>query len=201
MLNDIEIIGPTKNSYQNKNGLYSAFGMYGEQKVKVYENFNEEQVKLRLFIDQCDLVNGYFPKVVLSKGTYVAEEYIHGRKATLSDNLEEDLVDFLLKLKSLRYNSTTWDYIKHIFDRVDKKYIDPSTKSYINHNDITYDNIIISENGFKIIDNEFLACNNAYFLNCRNSNILCDNSLEYNIDMERIDFYWDVRRSWNKWKN
>ena len=201
MLEGITITGPTKSSFQNKNELYSAFGLYEGTKVKVYENFSEDQVRLRLFVDSCDDLRPYFPRVVLSGGKYVAEEFIAGRKLTSNDNIRKDLITVLSKLKSLHYNKTTWDYIRHIFDRINLEYVDPLLEPYINHNDLTKDNIIITEQGFKIIDNEFLACNNGYFLNCKNSNILSDNAVHYGIDNERINYYWKIRKSWNKWKS
>ena len=68
----------------------------------------------------------------------------------------------------------------------------------INHNDLSLDNIIITPEGLKIIDNEFLGCNNGWILNVKNS--FLEENFEYQkfVSEDTLNNLWKVRKEWSK---
>lgn len=187
--------------WKNANGVYSVFGHLDGQKVKVYECFNKEQVHLRKWIeDQSESIRKFFPRVVKVEGLFVVEEFIEGRHMkTRSDDqtIKDSLHELVRQLKDLDYGHQTFDYLGHICDRVDEP--DPKLaddRVYVNHNDLTRNNIVVTDDGFVIVDNEFLACNNAGFLNVKNSNIIEEKI--YDTSSKVVDTYWSIRRMYDK---
>ena len=187
-----------KASHTNKNNLLSVFAEYDGQKVKVYETFNQAQVDLRLYIGQHDQVSHYFPKVINSDGLLIAEEFIEGTHARNCDVnvIQKEVGKLIMALRLIDYNKCTWDYLEHIHKRASLSFTPLLLPNHINHNDLTLDNIIMTETGIKVIDNEFLACNNAWFMNVINAKFLTDSSLTFGIDSSVIQKYWKVRKSW-----
>ncbi len=200
LLDRLKNIQSTKGraKHTNKNNLLSVFAEYNGKKVKIYEAFNQEQVDLRLYIDQHDQVSHYFPRVINSDGLLIAEEFIEGTHARNCnvDVLRKEVGKLILTLRSIDYNKCTWDYLEHIHKRVSLPFTPLLLPNHINHNDLTIDNIIMTENGIKVIDNEFLACNNAWFMNVINAKFLTDPSLVFGIDSDVVQKYWKVRKSW-----
>jgi len=194
----LKIIEPTGDDWLNKNGLLSAFGTYDGKKVKVYEAFNKEQVKLRLFLEQQPSVMHFFPRVLHTENLLICEEYIEGESPELYDqeSLANAVGQLVKNLRRINYGITTWDYMEHIHERVGMPFTPLLYSCHINHNDLTLDNIIMQDSKIKVIDNEFLACNNGWFMNMANSNILRDSSYNYGIDNQTIQDYWKVRRLW-----
>ena len=93
MLDKIKILQSTKAkpSLKNRNNLLSVFAEFQGKKVKVYENFNQSQVELRLFIEEEASVCNYFPRVVHHEGLYIAEEFVKGKEAFYEFLEEADL--------------------------------------------------------------------------------------------------------------
>jgi len=199
MLNTCKNIRSTKekDEHTNKNNLLSVFAEYNGKNVKIYEAFNQEQVDLRLYIDRHDQVSHYFPKVINTDGLLIAEEFIEGTHArNYNVNIiRKEVGKLILALRLIDYNICTWDYLEHIHKRAGLSFTPLLLSNYINHNDLTLDNIIMTKNGIKVIDNEFLACNNAWFMNSINSKFL-DPSMTFGIDSNVIQKYWKVRKSW-----
>jgi hypothetical protein len=192
-----------KKSWKNGNGLHSVFGILDGQKVKVYECFNMKQLSLRWWLeDQPEFIRKYFPRIVKVEGLLVAEEFVEGRPIKTNNEMKfvrESLHTLLKQLKGWDYRHETFDYLGYICDRVDKP--DPKLahhRAYLNHNDLTTDNIVITNNGrgFVIVDNEFLACNNAGFLNVRNSDIIEEEI--YDTPSDIVDKYWRIRKMYDK---
>ena len=70
----------------------------------------------------------------------------------------------------------------------------------INHNDLSLDNILVTSNGLKIIDNEFLGCNNGWILNIKNSFLKEDLKYQNFVSSDTINLLWDIRREWSHLK-
>lgn len=206
MLNELKNIQPTKSdrpikNLKNANGLDSIFAIWRGHKVKVYENFNKEQVALRLHIQTISEVKKYFPEVLFSDGLYVAEEYIDESERDPLDrqHLKDEIDECVKTLRGLPIRILAWDYLQHIHKRVGLPYTpETNIKNYVNHNDLTTDNVIMKKGEIKLIDNEFLSCNNAWFLNSRNSNILEDYQHLYGVPQQTVDHYWEIRRKYKK---
>ena len=54
--------------------------------------------------------------------------------------------------------------------------------------------------GLKIIDNEFLGCNNGWVLNIKNSFIDEDFQYQNYLSEKKLNKLWKVRRDWSKVK-
>ena len=211
IINNIKVncLEPTKQNFTNKNNKFSAKGYYNEVKVKVFEVFDQYQGNLREFISNNKNLSTYFPKLITYDKKYIVEEWINGRtlkninkknydKISLSKELNK-IIDIMW---STKYDRKVFDYIDYIHNRVNKKNtlkLDNVPKK-INHNDLSLDNIILSSEGIKIIDNEFLGCNSGWILNYRNS--FLDENFKYRefVSDEMLDKLWDVRKEWSKLK-
>ena len=68
----------------------------------------------------------------------------------------------------------------------------------VNHNDLSLDNIVLTSTGLKIIDNEFLGCNNGWILNIKNSFITQDTNYQNYISKKTLDELWETRKEWSK---
>jgi len=208
VLSELKNIHPTKNNrpinnLKNSNGLDSIFADWRGNKIKVYQNFNKEQVALRLHIQTISEVKQYFPEVLFSDGLYIAEEYIdESEQDPVNRQFLKDEIDECVKtLRGLPIRIQTWDYLQHIHMRIGLQYTpETNIKNYVNHNDLTIDNVIITKGGIKLIDNEFLSCNNAWFLNSRNSNILEDHEHLYGVSQQTVDYYWKIRKKYKEYK-
>ena len=64
----------------------------------------------------------------------------------------------------------------------------------VNHNDLSLDNIVETSTGLKIIDNEFLGCNNGWILNIKNSFIKEDTNYQNYISKKTLDELWETRK-------
>jgi hypothetical protein len=198
VIDGLKIIGSTKSGvYRNANGLLSVFGYYKGHKVKVYENFNSKQVELRMSINEDINLRRFFPKVIHQENNYVIEEFITGQKVTGS-LIEKQVEDLVHKLREFSYHEMTWDYLKHIHTRVGLEYKPIDVPNYVNHNDLTRDNIIIQNGQIKVVDNEFLSCNNGWFMNVANSNILTNTDLNFGVDQSIVDRFWKIRKMYVK---
>ena len=68
----------------------------------------------------------------------------------------------------------------------------------INHNDLSLDNILVTSDGLKIIDNELLGCNTGWILNIKNSFIEADYSYQNFISIDNLNELWNIRKEWSK---
>ncbi|MDA8691460.1 hypothetical protein N9L88_04200, partial [Candidatus Pelagibacter bacterium] len=104
---------------------------------------------------------------------------------------------------STKYEKKVFDYINYIHNRVQKpnNFDLTNVPIRINHNDLSLNNIIITSNGLKIIDNEFLGCSTGWLLNVKNSFI--DENYNYQdfISEKDLDKIWNVRKEWSKIEN
>ena len=167
-------------------GNLSFFANYNGKKVKVYQPFNKEQLTFRLYIDQHP-VSKYFPKVLgVENNKLIIEEFIYANDIVTTQAVKQ----FHEELLQVEYDRMTWDYFEHIYNRVGliKPSINLSLK--VNHNDLTKDNILCVDGQIKVIDNEMLAMNDAWEMNCINSNILTSSFHGQN------ESHWKVRKSW-----
>ena len=100
---------------------------------------------------------------------------------------------------SINYNEKTFDYIDYIYKRLNK------TNSFdfskipirINHNDLSLDNILVSSEGLKIIDNEFLGCSTGWVLNYKNSFLSEELINQDYISDEILNELWKIRKEWS----
>ena len=201
MLDKIKILENTKgkSSLRNRNNLLSVFAEFEGKKVKVYEAFNQSQVDLRLFIEKEASVSKFFPRVLHHEGLYIAEEFVEGTPGHECDVdfLKDEIAKLIFALRAIDYRECTWDYLKHIHERVGLRYTPLSLPNHINYNDLAIRNISLTNDGIKVIDNEFLACNNAWFMNVINSSFLTDPNLNFGIDDQLIQKYHRIRKLWS----
>lgn len=207
LIDEIEKLTPTK---KRPTGLYShagklsAFGHLHDQRVKIYQPFNKNQLALRLKLKDDDML----PKVVAHDDIYIVEEFVLGQTLTQLKLIQrimtgQKILDRLFHWRKIAA-APDFDYIKYIYERVslDKPSKYDIIPSYINHNDLSSDNIIITPEGnIKIIDNELLACNNGWFLNLKNSNVITDVTGFYTeVASNKLAtyIYQNVRKSWIK---
>ena len=96
-------------------------------------------------------MSSYFPKLIGFDKKYIIEEWVHGK--TLNEinakNLEKksqskEVKKIIKLLWDAKYDMKVFDYIEHIHKRVNKKNIFDLSNipNRINHNDLSYDNII-----------------------------------------------------------
>lgn len=199
-------IKPIRHSFNNKNNKISAKGFIEGRKVKIYEIFDKKQGPLLKFISKHKELSKYFPKLITFDEKFIVEEWINGKTLKQLDLnyrervFQEEKIKHVLKLMwSVEYNIKVFDYLKYIYDRIDKKCnLDlRNLPNRINHNDLSLDNIIITSNGFKIIDNEFLGCNTGWILNFRNSFLKEDYINNDYISKEHLDELWKIRERWS----
>ena len=101
---------------------------------------------------------------------------------------------------STKFDYTVFDYIEYIHKRVKKKnYLDlDNVPVRLNHNDLSLDNIILSSQGLKIIDNEFLGYNTGWILNIKNSFLKEDYEYQNFVSEKTLNQLWDLRKEWSK---
>ena len=201
----IEKLTPTKKEFKNKNKKFSASGFYNEHKVKIYEVFDKNQGILREFVSNHKELSAYFPKLITFNERFIVEEWLTG------NTLMEMKLSFFQKIKysfilkriiklmwSISYDKEVFDYIDHIYKRIGKKCNFDLSKIpiKINHNDLSLDNILVTSDGLKIIDNEFLGNSRGWVLNIKNS-FLKDNfkSKKY-LSKEQFIELWKIREEW-----
>lgn len=220
MISDLQIdniivsnLRPTKKNFFNKSNKLSAQGYAGVQKVKIYETFDKHQGKLRKFVDENKQLRKYFPKLIAYNEKYIVEEWIKG--ITLKDkfskkiieskskdnssqwyNIVKELKKFIITMWETPYETEVFDYIKHIHERINK----PVSIDYqkipikLNHNDLSLENILITDKGLKIIDNEFLGCSSGWILNFKNSFIQDDFTYREIISTKSLNKLWEIRK-------
>ena len=220
MISDLQIdniivsnLQPTKKDFFNKSDKLSAQGYVGLQKVKIYETFDKRQGKLRKFVDENVKLGKYFPKLIACNEKYIVEEWIKG--ITLKDkfskkiienkskdnssqwyNIVKELKEFITTMWETPYETEVFDYIKHIHDRINK----PMSVDYqkipikLNHNDLSLENILITDKGVKIIDNEFLGCSSGWILNLKNSFIEDDFNYGELVSTNTLNNLWKIRK-------
>ena len=101
---------------------------------------------------------------------------------------------------SIEYNEQVFDYIQYIHERVKiNNYFNlTNIPLRINHNDLSLDNLMVTETGLKIIDNELIGCNNGWILNYKNSFLKDDFGYQNYISKETLNELWNVRTKWSK---
>ena len=205
----IEKLKPTKKEFKNKNGKFSAQGNIRDLKVKVYEVFDQKQGVLREFISNHRELSLYFPKLIDYDNNYIVEEWIDGK--TLKEaNLEHtkktalsiEVKKIINLMWSVKYNDQVFDYVNYIHKRVNKinNFDLKNLPIRINHNDLSLDNILVTTNGLKIIDNEFLGCNNGWILNIKNSFLKEDFTYQNFVSSDTLNSLWNVRKEWSQIK-
>ena len=204
-----EKLKPIKERFENKNNKFSAQGYYKDKKVKIYEVFDKNQGSLREFVSKHEQLSLYFPNLVLYDEKYIVEEWLSGK--TLRETISNNLIDseYVKELKkiiklmwSINYNEKTFDYIDYIYKRLNK------TNSFdlskipirINHNDLSLDNILVSSEGLKIIDNEFLGCSTGWVLNYKNSFLSEELINQDYISNEILNELWKIRKEWSLYR-
>ena len=204
-----EKLKPIKERFENKNNKFSAQGYYKDKKVKIYEVFDKNQGSLREFVSKHEQLSLYFPNLILYDEKYIVEEWLSGK--TLRETISNNLIDseYVKELKkiiklmwSINYNEKTFDYIDYIYKRLNK------TNSFdlskipirINHNDLSLDNILVSSEGLKIIDNEFLGCSTGWVLNYKNSFLSEELINQDYISNEILNELWKIRKEWSLYR-
>jgi serine/threonine protein kinase len=202
----ISNLKPIRNSFKNTNNKFSAKGLFNGRKVKIYEIFDKKQGPLMEFISKHKELSEYFPNLITFDEKFIVEQWINGKTLKeLSLNSKErvfqkEKIRHIINLMwSIDYKVKVFDYLKYIHDRINKKCnLDlGNLPNRINHNDLSLDNIIITSNGIKIIDNEFLGCNTGWILNFKNSFLNEDFIYNDYISKECIDQLWKVRKMWS----
>ncbi len=209
IVNNITInnLKPTKNTFKNKNNKFSAKGYIGNNKVKIYEVFDQNQGRLMEFISKNKELSKYFPKLITYNEKFIVEEWIKGK--TLKElrydhkkifSYSNEVKNIINLMWSLKYDKIVFDYLKYIHIRINKTYNSnlDNLPIRINHNDLSLDNIIDSAQGLKIIDNEYLGCNTGWILNIKNSFIKEDYIYQDFISTETLNALWDIRKEWSK---
>ena len=211
-INNKELINlkPLKKNFTNKNNKFSAKGYIQNTKVKIYEVFSENQGELREFVQNHRELSKFFPKLITFNKKYIVEEWIQGKtlreanvKSKINDLPTEKIKEIINLMWSTKYEKKVFDYINYIHNRVQKpnNFDLTNVPIRINHNDLSLNNIIITSNGLKIIDNEFLGCSTGWLLNVKNSFI--DENYNYQdfISEKDLDKIWNVRKEWSKIEN
>ena len=206
MMNIKEITNraPTKqrnSHYYTKAGNISFFGDYKGERVKVYSLPNQKQIDLRVFIDKHPL-GKYFPKVIDYNKEFVVEQFIEGKKSNYNPKVHkrvrDELYQLCLDLRKINY-PPTWDYIEFLYRRINETPRYYKFSNYINHNDLTIDNVLVDNWGdVKIVDNELLCCNTGWVLNIYNSNYFDRKDTEFyngEVNLDVVDhLYYNVRK-------
>tara|TARA_A100001011_G_scaffold273869_1_gene283239 strand:- start:428 stop:1075 length:648 start_codon:yes stop_codon:yes gene_type:complete len=201
-----ENLKPIREGFKNKNNKFSAQGNYNDTKVKVYEVFDKNQGALREFVSKHKELAKFFPKLIVYDDKYIVEEWLKGKtlkeeKLNYFRSLEYSReVKKIIKLMwSINYDKKVFDYIDYIHKRLGKTVNFDLSKIPVklNHNDLSLDNILITSEGLKIIDNEFLGCNNGWILNLKNSFIEDDLLSENFISKKELAELWKIRTEWS----
>ena len=204
-----EKLKPIKERFKNKNNKFSAQGYYENKKIKIYEVFDKNQSTLREFVSRHQQLSLYFPKLILCDEKYVVEEWIDGKtlRETTSNNsinieYVNEIKNFIKLMWSIDYDKKAFDYIDYIYKRLDKTNNFDLSKipNRINHNDLSLDNILVSSNGLKIIDNEFLGCGTGWILNFKNSFLSEDSNNQDYISDEDLNEIWNTRKKWSLYR-
>jgi serine/threonine protein kinase len=197
---------PIREGFKNKNNKFSAKGNYKDIKVKVYEAFDKDQGALREFVFKHKELTKFFPKLIAYDEKYIVEEWLDGKtlredKPNYFKNLEyaREVKKIIKLMWSINYDKKVFDYIDYIYRRLGKSINFDVSKIPIklNHNDLSLDNILITSEGLKIIDNEFLGCNTGWVLNIKNSFIKDDFLYENFISKKDLAELWNIRAEWS----
>ncbi|MDA8559688.1 hypothetical protein N9K62_02015 [Candidatus Pelagibacter bacterium] len=205
--NIIKNLKPIRKNFKNKNNKLSAQGYLDTKKVKIYEIFDVKQGNLREFISNHNQLKKYFPKLITFNNKYIVEEWVKGKtlKEVSQYNLNNtpysnDVNEIISLMWSIKYKDKVFDYFEHIHNRVGKvnNFNLNKIPIRINHNDLSLDNIVISSDGLKIIDNEFLGCSSGWIFNKINSFLKEDLSDKYFISHDLFSKLWEIRKEWSK---
>ena len=181
-----EGLKPLRSSFKNKNNKFSAWGFLDKKKIKIYEVFDKNQGPLMEFISNKKNLSKYFPKIITYNEKFIVEEWIDGkplgeiyRKTKKNISYSDEIKHIINLMWSLKYEKQVFDYLKYIHERVKEDFDLELDKLplRVNHNDLSLDNIVETETGIKIIDNEFLGYNTGWILNIKNS--FLDENFEY----------------------
>ena len=101
---------------------------------------------------------------------------------------------------SVKYDKQAFDYINHIHNRVNKKnkFNLSNVPIRINHNDLSLENILETDEGLKIIDNEFLGCSTGWIMNIKNSFIKKNFQYQDFVSLETLNSLWNIRKEWSQ---
>jgi predicted Ser/Thr protein kinase len=208
IINKIKIdkLKPLRKNLISRNKKLSATGYYKNIKVKVYGVHDTNQGKLRRFVAKNKDLSKYFPKLITFDSRFIVEEWVEGRTLKELNLKNSELKAKSVEIKkiinimwSIKLDYSVFDYIDHIHKRVKKKnHLDLSNIPIrLNHNDLSLDNIILSAKGLKIIDNEFLGCNNGWILNIKNSFLIEDFDYQNFVSKKTLNQLWNLRREWS----
>ena len=206
----VEKLRPIREGFKNKNNKFSAKGYYQDTKVKIYEVFDSSQTNLRNFISKHDKLSLYFPKLISFDQKYIVETWEDGKTLKEANSRFKKNISQAKKVKeiinlmwSVNYDHKAFDYIKYIHDRIGKINDFDLNKIPIrvNHNDLSLDNILITSSGLKIIDNEFLGCNNGWILNIKNSFLEENFTYQNFLTEETLMKLWKIRKEWSTFNN
>jgi len=201
-----ENLKPIREGFRNKNNKFSAQGNYKDTKVKVYEVFDKNQGALREFVSKHEELAKFFPKLIVYDEKYIVEEWLEGKtlkekKPNYFRNLEysKEVKKIIKLMWSINYDKKVFDYLDYIHKRLGKTINFDVSKIPVklNHNDLSLDNILITSEGLKIIDNEFLGCNTGWVLNIKNSFIEDDLLSENFISEKDLAELWKIRTEWS----
>tara|TARA_B100001057_G_scaffold284039_1_gene284369 strand:+ start:328 stop:978 length:651 start_codon:yes stop_codon:yes gene_type:complete len=202
----IESLKPIKKNFKNKNKKFSAQGLCNNQKVKVYEVFDKKQGALREFVSNHKKLSNYFPKLIAYDERFIVEEWLNGNTLMeIKPNLIKKIKYYFVLKKmiklmwSVEYDNEVFDYIDHIYKRVGKTCNFDLSKIpiKINHNDLSLDNILITPDGLKIIDNEFLGNCRGWVLNLKNSFLKEKLKSNEYLSQEQFTEIWKIREEWS----
>ena len=206
----VDQLEPLREGFKNKNNKFSAKGYCKNIKVKIYEVFDVNQGVLRDFISKHKKLSSYFPKLISYDKKYVIEEWVNGKtlkeanfrfKKNISQSSEvKQIIDLMW---SVSYDKQVFDYIDYIHKRVGRvNSLDISKLPLrINHNDLSLDNILVTSEGLKIIDNEFLGCNTGWILNIKNSFLKENFTYQDYISEEMLMMLWNIRQEWSSFNH
>ena len=209
VINKIKIskLKPIRKDFISRNKKLSATGCYKNTKVKIYGVHDKNQGKLRKFISNHKALSKYFPRLISFNNKFIVEEWVDGKTLKELNLNKSEIMTKSKEIKkiinvmwSTKFNYRTFDYIDYIHKRVNKKnYLDlKNIPIKINHNDLSLDNIVLSSKGLKIIDNEFLGCNNGWFLNIANSFLTEDIDYQKFISKKNFNQLWTLRKEWGR---
>lgn len=198
---------PLKKNFTNKNKKFSAKGYIVDTKVKIYEVFDRNQGELREFVHNHHKLSKFFPKLITYDEKYIVEQWVEGK--TLRElNMKNDtnilysnkLKEIINLMWSVKYDEEVFNYIEYIHDRINKKnnFDFTNIPRRINHNDLSLDNILLTSDGLKIIDNELLGCNTGWILNIKNSFLIDNYKYQNFISEEVLDNLWNIRKEWSE---
>ena len=201
-----ENLKPIREGFRNKNNKFSAQGYYKDTKVKVYEVFDKNQGALREFASKHDELGKFFPKLIVYNEQYIVEEWLEGKTLKEKKLKYFSILEYSSKVKkiiklmwSINYDKKVFDYIDYIHERSGKTINFDVSKIPVklNHNDLSLDNILITSEGLKIIDNEFFGNNTGWILNIKNSFLEDDLPSQNFISEKDLAELWKIRTEWS----